>query len=717
MNNEIISLLTKGLNFIPTPSTDPPFSTFSSCINDLTRKIKWAAFFNFKNNTSVLPFSSTAKSFPNERKISTDILQWCNDIEQLPSSTHTAEIFNQHNLTSVDRQTIQKLKKDTSLIIKKADKGGKIVLQHRNFYRQEALRQLHNSYFYKQLDTPIFHQTAKIIKRIINNLLYQGFITKSQHRFLLPPENPRPRHFYILPKIHKNTKDWTIPHLIPPGRPIVSGCNSESASSEQFIDFFLNPLASSNPSYLRDSIHLKALLSNIEIQDTDILFTLDVESLYTNIPIPDGIECIKQALTNNPQKNRPDKYILQLLEITLTRNDFQFDNQTFLQIKGTAMGKKYAPSFANIFMHFWEELALHSHHQTPIFWKRYIDDIFGIWTHSEEELLTFIDHINSLNSNIKTSLTFHKTSVDFLDCTIFKLNNQLATKIYRKPTDSLRLLHPFSFHPPHTYKGIIKAQILRYIKLSTLPQDFQQTYNTLKTSLISMGYTRNIIRQCKKEAFQLSAPSPTNMITGCKPCNRPRCQTCKHMRTTHTVCGNQPGDMFLITQNTSCYTHNCIYAIHCNLCPNTPTLYIGETQNSCRERISKHKSDILHNNNKPVSSHFNLPNHTVNNFQVTVIQYFTPNNAISKTNHLRKTHEIKWIQKLHTHTPVGLNINTELHTTDIHFTLNYSKSATLLAKRIKSQLSTCQQLDSHINIVPAFSKNRNLCSILAPNKF
>ena len=37
--------------------------------------------------------------------------------------------------------------------------------------------------------------------------------------------------------------------------------------------------------------------------------------------------------------SRPDVYLLRLLEISLTKNDFEFNKEFFLQISGTAMGK------------------------------------------------------------------------------------------------------------------------------------------------------------------------------------------------------------------------------------------------------------------------------------------------------------------------------------------------------------------------------------------
>ena len=39
------------------------------------------------------------------------------------------------------------------------------------------------------------------------------------------------------------------------------------------------------------------------------------------------------------------------------------------------------------------------------------------------------------------------------------------TNGYFKPIDTLELLHKKSHHPNHTFKGIIKSQILRYVRI------------------------------------------------------------------------------------------------------------------------------------------------------------------------------------------------------------------------------------------------------------
>lgn len=713
------SLLYKGLKFIPNPISEPNISSLKLFVDNFLNKILWSSFFKFRKRSDKLPFSISNNSLPSHKNISPTILKLVVDINSLISKIHIPALLSKsNNLSLAERQIITSLKKDSSIVIHPADKGGRIVIQHRKNYMLEAFRQLNDTNAYKQIDTPIFIHTSILIKRIVNNLLYQGFISKSQHRFLTPPLQPRQRHFYILPKIHKPLNKWTIPNLIPAGRPIVSGCNSESAAVEQFIDHFLQPIANSSPSFIRDTSHFKAIICNFDIKNSDIFVTLDVESLYTSIPIIEGIDSIRQSFMNNPQRNRPDSYILKLLEITLFRNDFQFFDKTFLQIKGTAMGKKYAPSFANIYMHFWEQNALSLSHQKPTIWKRYIDDIFCIWPHSLSDLELFIKHLNSTNPHIKITATHSSSHVDFLDCTVFKSSEKLCTKVFFKESNSLQLLHPKSYHPTHTFKGIIKAQILRYIRLSSFHIDFQNTYNTLKDSLLHMGYSRSIIRNCKSDAFKGTAVSSNSLITGCQRCNSYRCHICPYLNTTKIIQGNKINNLFLITQNTNCNTRNCIYTIHCTVCQHLPTIYVGETKNTCRERINHHLSDIRLHKDTPISQHFNLPNHHSIHLKVTVIQFFKPNIRHPATSdYLRKNKECQWMSRLNTFYPVGLNTKTQTHSNFIPLILPFNKTSLMCVARIKSLISGNPELNENIIPLPCYRNNSNLQKVLAPTKF
>ena len=75
-------------------------------------------------------------------------------------------------------------------------------------------------------------------------------------------------------------------------------------------------------------------LRNVKIKSDSILITLDVESMNTNIDNERGLEVVKMYFTDSEPM---------WLELSLKYNDFAFNRDTFAQISGTAMGKKFAP--------------------------------------------------------------------------------------------------------------------------------------------------------------------------------------------------------------------------------------------------------------------------------------------------------------------------------------------------------------------------------------
>ena len=60
-----------------------------------------------------------------------------------------------------------------------------------------------------------------------------------------------------------------------------------------------------------------------------------------------------------------------------------FNEEYYLQLNGTAMGTKMAPSYANLFMRRFETQILERATNKPTVWWRYIDDVFTIWPHCE----------------------------------------------------------------------------------------------------------------------------------------------------------------------------------------------------------------------------------------------------------------------------------------------------------------------------------------------
>ena len=126
--------------------------------------------------------------------------------------------------------------------------------------------------------------------------------------------------------------------------------------------------------------------------DNSILVTMNICSLYTNIPNKEGIETVETILE---RKSIGTRIISTFVPLVLTLNNFVFNSRNYLQIKSWAMGTKCTPSYANVFIDLFEERYIY-----PLIEKiskiylRFIDDIFLIWTETTDQLMKFKRQIN-----------------------------------------------------------------------------------------------------------------------------------------------------------------------------------------------------------------------------------------------------------------------------------------------------------------------------------
>lgn len=124
--------------------------------------------------------------------------------------------------------------------------------------------------------------------------------------------------------------------------------------------------------------HRKFLRTCRKIDCTEVkwLCTLDIKSLYTNIPYEEEMLAVQEKLNENLHlSNRKISIIMSLLEVTLSKNYFRFGENFYLQTQGTLMGSPAVPSLANIFMANFEQKYVHSgnHVNNISTWVRYVE--------------------------------------------------------------------------------------------------------------------------------------------------------------------------------------------------------------------------------------------------------------------------------------------------------------------------------------------------------
>ena len=93
------------------------------------------------------------------------------------------------------------------------------------------------------------------------------------------------------------------------------------------------------------------------------------------------------------------------------------------------MGTKMAVAFAVIFIEHIEKQLLASSPHKRLIWKRFIDDIFTVWTLPEAEINNFIDFANSFHTTIKLTHELSSKKIVFLNIEIFKGPRFITEKI------------------------------------------------------------------------------------------------------------------------------------------------------------------------------------------------------------------------------------------------------------------------------------------------
>jgi hypothetical protein len=322
-----------------------------------------------------------------------------------------------------------------------------------------------------------FAQAKNKIYSILNSTLNLNQITKTEYEAMLARDK-QPGKFYQLFKVHKKFEE---PDL-PPGRPIISGCNSITENISLFIDHHAKDLVPTIPSFLQDTPHLLREIETLKgtnIPPNTFPVSIDVVGLYTNIPHEEGIKSLKKALNTRTNQEVPTSLLVNLLERVLKYNIFEFSNNLYQQKIGTAMGTCVAPTMANLFMadidKLIQECAKHQNLDYIQYYKQYIDDILIFWSGSEEQLQLFMTKINMLHQSIKFTCDYNikEQSTTYLDMTISISNNVINTDLYRKPTDKVQYLLPSSCHPNHIFQNVPYSLALRILRICSTKETLE----------------------------------------------------------------------------------------------------------------------------------------------------------------------------------------------------------------------------------------------------
>ena len=299
-------------------------------------------------------------------------------------------------------------------------------------------------------------KSEKKVIDLIKRLENESKISEKEYE-LIYPRGSRPGILYGSPKVHK-----PVINNCPKFRPILSTIGTPTCKLANLLVPILSPLTF-NEFSLHDSSSFPDKVSSF--CPDHFMASLDIESLFTNIPLNEVIDiCIDDLFCDtNTIQNLDRNDMRELLNLAAYESFFIFDQVMYKQIDGVAMGSPLGSILANAFLCHFEKQWLSECPPDflPKVFKRYVDDIFVMFL-CQSHLKDFVNYMNTKHPNIKFTSEFEQNDLfSFLDVKITCSNNHLITSVFRKATFSSVFTNFKSFMPV-TYKfGLVHTVLHR----------------------------------------------------------------------------------------------------------------------------------------------------------------------------------------------------------------------------------------------------------------
>ena len=189
------------------------------------------------------------------------------------------------NLSKAQRRVLQELKDDESIIICPADKGKAVVVEDRDSYLAKSKDQIHEGN-YELSNKKEKSILRKLHRKLMNQLISMGIKDwKDQQKYTVT--GPVMVSMALLIKVHK--KNF-------PGRAYVSQIDDPSYKVCKVLTDIINPLDEKGESYIKDTYHVKELLAQVELEQNEIIGSLDIVRMFPNVLVKKTLEVINEEL-------------------------------------------------------------------------------------------------------------------------------------------------------------------------------------------------------------------------------------------------------------------------------------------------------------------------------------------------------------------------------------------------------------------------------------
>ena len=229
-------------------------------------------------------------------------------------------------------------------------------------------------------------------------------------------------------------------------------------------------------------------IDNFDFKSNNVLVSYDVKSLFTNIPLSETIDIVANHIYSAKEHPKITKNIFIKLLKMATEGMFLYRDNLFKQVDGVAMGSPLGPTLANFFMaHIEQKIFKETLDYHPKLYSRYVDDIFAVFE-DENSPKKFLNCINSLHPNLKFTMEKSIVSLPFLDVEVKLTDNDIETKVWRKPTHTNLLMNFSAFCPKSWKRGLILCLLHRAKLICSSQKLFLNEVSKLKKLFVVNAY-------------------------------------------------------------------------------------------------------------------------------------------------------------------------------------------------------------------------------------
>lgn len=370
------------------------------------------------------------------------------------------------------------LKSHPELVVMRSDKGNSTVVMLREDYINGMGALLADSLTYKVLPSDPTTKYQNMANNLCKKMFSLGYIEESNLKKLKCTNSVFPK-LYGLRKTHKPSLSL---------RPVVSCINSPSYNLAVFVHQILAQVTTTFRFNIRNSFEFVKFAQDILLPDNCILVSLDVTSLFTNIPKELVLHIITKKwgfISAYTELSRTS--FCELVGFLFSSSYFVFNDTFYQQLDGSAMGNPASPVLANLVMN---ELITEVVATLPFklpFIKLYVDDtICACPGDKVDELLKMF---NSYHHKLKFTIELEKDNkLPFLDVLVIRNpNGTLETNWYLKPTASGRVVNYLSAHALTHKISTVKNLFYRAYHLSSAKYH-KENENLIKCILKTNNY-------------------------------------------------------------------------------------------------------------------------------------------------------------------------------------------------------------------------------------